>query len=83
MFSNLSDHELLNILLVINFVYIGYRILRSSIKILGFIVLFLVFGIILADRYNFDPLHLKQEEKHITHQKEKNTNDKSHKSDSH
>jgi len=70
MFSNLSDHELLNIILVINFVYIGYRILRSSLKIIGFLVLFIVFGLILADRYNFDPLHLKQEE-HLVKSKDK------------
>lgn len=70
MFSNLSDHELLNIILVINFFYIGYRILRSSLKIIGFLVLFIVFGLILADRYNFDPLHLKQEE-HLVKSKDK------------
>lgn len=75
MFSNLSDHELLNIILVINFVYIGYRILRSSLKIIGFLVLFIVFGLILADRYNFDPLHLKQEE-HLVKSKDKNHTNK-------
>ena len=65
MFSNLSDHELLNILLVINFVYIGYRILRSSIKILGFLVLFLVFQQILNLFFPFCPLSQKSGQNNI------------------
>lgn len=71
MFSNLSDHELLNILLVLNFLYIGFRIIKSSLRIVGMIALFIVFGLILADRYNFDPLHLKEEQHVVNHHEKK------------